>query len=153
MLNLSEEGNSIMEVLPVDPRPRSGRDLLLNSVINLLFCTLFQTKALAMVSPLGRREEREGTRRGRSVVEEVSVKGPTIILFHTSAKSHNVHPSFPSSHSSLLPSYPPSLPLVPPFLSSLPPSLPLLPPSLPPFLSSLPPFLPPFLPPSLPTLW
>ena len=46
-----------MEVLPVDPRPRSCRDLLLDSVINLLFCTLLQTKALAMVSPLGRREE------------------------------------------------------------------------------------------------
>ena len=53
-----------MEVLPVDPCSTSVRNLLLNSIIDLLFCALLKTKALTMVSPLV-GGEREGEWRKR----------------------------------------------------------------------------------------
>ena len=90
-LNLSEEGYSIMEVLPVDPRPISLRNLLLNFVIDLLFCALLKTKALTMVSPLV-GGEREGEKEGVNAVEEVSVK----CLFQQSLKMFTL-PSLPPS--------------------------------------------------------
>lgn len=112
MLNLPEEGNSIMEVLPVDPRPRSGRDLLLNSVINLLFCTLFQTKALAMVSPLGRREERKEC-SGRSQRQRSHYN--TVQYISKLSQCSSLLPFLSFLSPTLLPSLPSSRPSLPPY--------------------------------------